>query len=57
MIEFISVTKKYPSGQVALEDINLKVESGEFIFLVGESGAGKTTITNLICRFFDPDGV
>lgn len=54
MIEFISVTKKYPSGQIALEDINLKVESGEFVFLVGESGAGKSTLLKLITREIVP---
>ena len=54
MIEFVSVTKKYPSGQVALEDINLKVESGEFVFLVGESGAGKSTLLKLITREIVP---
>ncbi len=54
MIEFVSVTKKYPSGQVALDDINLKVDSGEFVFLVGESGAGKSTLLKLITREIVP---
>ena len=54
MIEFISVTKQYPSGQVALDDINLKVDSGEFVFIVGESGAGKSTLLKLITREIVP---
>ncbi len=54
MIEFISVTKKYPSGQVALDDINLKIDSSEFVFLVGESGAGKSTLLKLITREIVP---
>ncbi len=50
MIEFVSVTKKYPPGAIALEDINLKIEAGEFVFVVGPSGAGKSTLLKLITR-------
>lgn len=50
MILFDRVTKKYPSHVTALEDINLKIDNGEFVFLVGVSGAGKTTILRLIIR-------
>ncbi|MBI2599044.1 cell division ATP-binding protein FtsE [Candidatus Curtissbacteria bacterium] len=50
MIEFVSVTKKFPNGQIALDDLNLKIADGEFIFLVGPSGAGKTTLLRLITR-------
>lgn len=50
MIEFVSVTKKYPSGAIAIEDINLKIEAGEFVFIVGHSGAGKSTLLKLITR-------
>ncbi len=50
MIQFETVTKRYPDGQVALEDINLKFEDGEFIFVVGPSGAGKSTLLKLITR-------
>src|SRR3990167_7278840 len=50
MIQFEEVTKKYPNGQLALEDINLKIEDGEFVFIVGPSGAGKSTMLKLITR-------
>lgn len=50
MISFEQVTKKYPTGHVALEEIDLTVEDGEFIFLVGASGAGKSTLLKLVTR-------
>lgn len=48
MIKFDSVSKKFPDGTTALEDINLEVNDGDFVFLVGPSGAGKTTVFRLI---------
>ena len=51
MIEFVNVKKVFEdSGVVALENANFKIENGEFVFLVGSSGAGKTTITKLLMR-------
>ncbi len=47
MIYFNNVTKKY-RGNVCLEDINFSVSQGEFVSIVGHSGAGKTTLTKLI---------
>lgn len=48
MILFDNVTKKYGKQFLALEKISLKVEQGEFVFLVGPSGAGKTTMLRLL---------
>ena len=50
MIEFKDVNKVYPNGTVALDGVNLKIADGEFVFIVGESGAGKTTLMKLLLR-------
>ena len=50
MIEFKDVKKIYPNGTVALNGVDLKIADGEFVFIVGESGAGKTTLTKLLLR-------
>ena len=51
-IEFQDVTFKYQEGEVVLENFNLRVKKGTSVALVGETGSGKTTIVNLICRFW-----
>ena len=48
MIYFNNVTKKYKGSVVSLEDINISITQGEFVAIVGHSGAGKTTLTKLI---------
>ena len=48
MIEFQDVTKIYPNGTEALHNVNIKVDDGEFVFIVGQSGAGKSTFLKLI---------
>jgi len=50
MIEFLQVTKRYPGGQVGLDDVSLQIMKGELVFLTGPSGAGKTTFLKLIYR-------
>lgn len=52
-IEFQNVRFSYPDGKVALDGINLKIKKAQSIALVGASGAGKSTIINLIPRFYD----
>ncbi len=54
-VEFKDVVFAYEAGKPVLHDINLHVQSGEMIGLVGKSGSGKTTMTNLLCRFYDID--
>ncbi len=53
-VEFRNVGFKYKNGQEVLRDFNLKVRPGESIALVGETGSGKSTIVNLLCRFYEP---
>lgn len=48
MIKFVNVSKAYPNGSIALEHINLEIKTGEFVTIVGPSGAGKTTINKLL---------
>lgn len=50
VIEFRGVSKTYPGGTNALEDVNIKINNGEFVFVVGSSGAGKSTFMKLIMR-------
>jgi len=50
MIEFKNVRKVYPNGFVALKNINFKIVDGEFVFIIGSSGAGKTTMTKLLLK-------
>lgn len=53
-IEFDHVTFYYEEGVPVLTDFNLKVKRGETIALVGPTGGGKSTIVNLLCRFYEP---
>ena len=54
-IEFRDVTFRYPDGEeYVLSHFNLKIPFGSHIAVAGETGAGKSTLVNLICRFFEP---
>ena len=54
-VEFKDVSFKYPDGNdMVLEHFDLKVPQGTNVAIVGETGAGKSTLVNLVCRFFEP---
>ena len=54
-IEFQDVTFRYPDGEeTVLEHFSLKVPFGTHLAIVGETGAGKSTLVNLVCRFYEP---
>jgi cell division transport system ATP-binding protein len=55
LIEFDGVCKTYKGGTHALQDVNIKINKGEFVFIVGSSGAGKSTFMKLIMREEKPN--
>jgi len=54
MIKFNQVSKRYKNGVVGLRDNTISIEKGEFVFLIGSSGAGKTTFVKLILKEIEP---
>ncbi len=53
--EIKNVDFTYPNGMKALKNVSLKIENGKTTALVGLSGAGKSTVINLLCKFYEPD--
>ena len=56
MIRLIDIQKSYDNGTKALKGVNLRIDDGEFVFLVGPSGSGKSTIIKLITAEIAPSG-
>ncbi|MCH5184626.1 MAG: ABC transporter ATP-binding protein [Oscillospiraceae bacterium] len=55
-ISFENITFSYKEGEPVLRDFNLEIKPGEKVALVGATGSGKTTVVNLLTRFYDTDG-
>ena len=53
-VAFHNVSFRYSTGDEVLRDVTFRMAAGEMVALVGPSGAGKTSIANLLCRFYDP---
>ena len=53
-VEFENVSFKYIENEIVLKNFNLKVKAGTSVALVGATGSGKSTIVNLLCRFYEP---
>src|SRR5579864_2275883 len=54
VIDFRGVSKRYPSGDVGLDQVTFSIERGDFVFLVGATGSGKSTVMRLLIKELDP---
>jgi cell division transport system ATP-binding protein len=54
VIDFRGVSKRYPSGDVGLDEVSFAIERGEFVFLVGATGSGKSTVMRLLIKELEP---
>jgi cell division transport system ATP-binding protein len=54
VIEFRDVSKRYPSGDVGLDQVTFSIQRGDFVFLVGATGSGKSTVMRLLIKELDP---
>jgi cell division transport system ATP-binding protein len=56
VLEFRGVSKRYPSGDIGLEQVTFSIGRGEFVFLVGSTGSGKSTVMRLLIKELEPSG-
>jgi len=56
VIEFRGVSKRYDSGDVGLDEVSFSIGRGEFVFIVGATGSGKSTVMRLLIKELDPTG-
>src|SRR5262249_48275343 len=56
VIQFRGVNKTYASGDVGLNDVTFTISRGEFVFLVGQTGSGKSTVMRLLLKELEPTG-
>src|SRR5688572_12872064 len=54
MLEIVKLSKKYPTGDLALKDVSLTLQEGQLVGLIGPSGAGKSTLIRCVNRLIEP---